>query len=492
MIDKTFRQHEGADKAMYKSCTLVYPPGFGKTNTGCIIASKYQEQQPQLTLGVLVHNAIVKTQWEQTLALYRVSNVKVRTINELISAYDKRSFKIDVLIVDEIHKYFSDVNFTLINGTLIHYQYIIGLTATEPTGTEAKELALIAPIVDTISIGEAIANKWISNHIEINYGLDFNSKDKELYVTLSKPITETNEMFKTLPTLLNSPVFKTPLDVIFACTIGVDHKYLNTSTNMWDTLRIHSDQVCEHVAKLMGWNKELDTNTDRGKQLNYLWSPSAIKERCHNYRKVIKRRNDLINNNITKLNAVLEIITKFNSRKGIIFNQSTEFADILTAAINAKKYNNAICYHSAIESRYLTDSNGRTITTLNGKPKKFGKVTLKRMALEGMQNNVYQHLVTVSALDEGMNITNINLAILTAGTLDTKKQRQRTGRSFRINPYAEDETVLIFNLYMKHFKYLDKDITSRDEVKLQERQKLNTISPIVIDSLEQINYLCEI
>jgi superfamily II DNA or RNA helicase len=386
----------------------------------------------------------------------------------------------------------SEINYTFINGERICYQHIIGLTATPPIGELRGKLDRIAPIVDRITIPEAIGNKWISNYIEFNYGLDFTVQEQELYVQLSKPITETLDSFRDVHKLLNLPNVESPLALMNCCTNGYMYKEFNKTNNMWDTHRIDSMHMCNAVATTMGWNVNIDVSTERGRKLNHDWSPTAIKERCLNFRTVSRRRNDLINNNKVKLNAILEILTKFNNKRGIIFNQSTEFADKLTASINFKEPNSAICYHSNIESRFLYNTDGSVITTKAGIPKKFGKTTLKKLALEGMLTNKFKYLVTVMALDAGLDITNLNLAIITSGTINPLQDKQRKGRSFRINPFAEDEVVIIFNLYMKNFKHLDTDITSRDYVKLTKRQTDSELPCIFIDSLDEIQYLYKI
>ena len=62
MYDRTIRQIEGVNKIFNISGTLLYPPGFGKTNVGCLIAQKYVDTYQDFKIGIIVHNDIIKKQ----------------------------------------------------------------------------------------------------------------------------------------------------------------------------------------------------------------------------------------------------------------------------------------------------------------------------------------------------------------------------------------------------------------------------------------------
>lgn len=489
MYDRTIRQIEGVNKIFNISGTLLYPPGFGKTNVGCLIAQKYVDTYQDFKIGIIVHNDIIKKQWEETLSMYNIKNVKVRTLRNVINDFHGKAFAIDVLIVDEAHKFTTDDNIKLIDGTIIHYKFLICLTATLSSKI-LHRIKPFAPIIDTITLKEAIANGWVSNHLEFNLGIDYTKEEQELYMRLSKPITETLDLFKNVPNLLKIEGLGDTYSVIRSCTNGFIYKYFNKQIQAMDTMRFNSTSVCEMIAKTMGWRVDLDLSTERNKEIAYYWTPNSIKDRCQNFNNIVKRRNDLQNNNASKLNTALAIINKFEDKKSIIFNESTDFAEKLNNAINLKHPNSSVCYHSNIETKYLYDDNNEIICCKNGKPKKFGKDSLKKLALEGLKSGKYKHLVTVKALDEGFDENTINLAIITSGTVNPLQYQQRKGRSFRVNPFDKNEVVLIFNIYMKSFYNIDnKEIVSRDYTKLNIRQKDNQISAIYISNLDDINEL---
>lgn len=486
MYDRTRRQLEGIDKVYNTSGILFYPPGFGKTNVGCFLAQKYYHNRTDVQIGVIVPSDVIKQQWDTTIATYRVPNIKVRTVRNILNEFKGRKFRINVLIIDEIHKFISDESFKIINGDIIHYDTIVGLTGSLSREVKTK-LKPFLQVVDEISIKEAIANKWISNHLEFNLGVEYTKEEKELYIRLSKPITDTLDLFKSVPNLLGITELKDTYSVIRSCSNGFITKQYNQNSFMYETIRYNSITMCELVAKVMGWHVHLDTSTTRGKEIEYYWNPNNIKERCINFNNIVKRRNDLQNNNATKLNAVLSIINRFQNKKSIVFNESTEFAEKLNNAINLKYPKTSMCYHSNIESRFLYDDDNNIITHKNGKPKKFGKDSLKKIALEGLKSNKYKTLVTVKALDEGFDEDSINMSIITSGTINPLQYQQRKGRSYRVNPFDKDDVVLIFNIYMKSFYNIDnKEIVSRDAIKLNIRQKDNAISPIYINSIEDI------
>tara|TARA_R110000824_G_scaffold197851_1_gene381573 strand:- start:1025 stop:2242 length:1218 start_codon:yes stop_codon:yes gene_type:complete len=130
-----------------------------------------------------------------------------------------------------------------------------------------------------------------------------------------------------------------------------------------------------------------------------------------------KRKNIIYNAN-AKLDAV-KLISNMNlEKKAIIFSQTIEFADKVTDQLD-----NCVSFHSKISKKKRTENldllkSGKSITRIS----------------------------TAKALNEGMNIPDISMAIIASGTSKTKDMIQRIGRTVR---WEEGKQAVIYRIYVE-------------------------------------------
>lgn len=174
-IDRTERQEESVQKWVNNKLkgTLVLPTGFGKTRCGLRAISRFLKKNPTASVIVVVPSDPVKVQWIAELAKWGLTADVIT-----IGIASKTEMSCDMLVLDEIHKYAAPQAFRIF--TCIKYKVILGLTATfnRVDGRDAL-IAEHAPIVDTVSLQEAIQNNWISNYIE--YKVLIEADDIEKY-----------------------------------------------------------------------------------------------------------------------------------------------------------------------------------------------------------------------------------------------------------------------------------------------------------------------
>lgn len=137
-----------------------------------------------------------------------------------------------------------------------------------------------------------------------------------------------------------------------------------------------------------------------------------------------KRKNFLYNVDI-KWEITEEILKLFPDKKAITFSENTDFADRITG----------LSYHSKIPKKY------------------------RKEALEKFKNNEVLRLNTSKALDEGFDVGDIELAIITSSRAVNRVDIQRTGRAIR---FKEGKLAVIVNVYIKD---------SKDEEWLRQRQE---------------------
>ena len=113
----------------------------------------------------------------------------LRIINTLI----KNKYECDLLVLDECHRYASELNQQVF--TRVKYKYILGLSATmERLDGKHELLYKYCPIVDRINDAEAIANGWVAKSVEYKVILDVDDLDQ--YRVLSKEFNEHYEFFQ--------------------------------------------------------------------------------------------------------------------------------------------------------------------------------------------------------------------------------------------------------------------------------------------------------
>jgi len=117
------------------------------------------EKRPDSKILVLVPTTHLKEQWESEVD----SCVEVVVINTAL----KKNYDVHLLIIDEIHAFASTTRKEIFNQ--ITYKWLLGLTATVNRPDMKEEVFLtICPIIDKITLAEALKNKWVSDFVEYN------------------------------------------------------------------------------------------------------------------------------------------------------------------------------------------------------------------------------------------------------------------------------------------------------------------------------------
>ena len=110
---------------------------------------------------------------------------------------------------------------------------------------------------------------------------------------------------------------------------------------------------------------------------------------------------------------------------------------------------------------------------------KFGKVRLKRRALEKLKEGSSRAIITASSLDKGFDVEDIRLGITASGTQNFTQYIQRSGRIKRKEIFNPNVIVLIINLYIKD---------SKDYHWLIKRQSKSNSLIHWVDSIDAITF----
>lgn len=176
-------------KAKGRGC-LVQPTGTGKTVTSLKAIKRVIDNYPHMRFMVVVPTDNLKIQWEQNIDSWGLSlNGEVVIVNTAI----KNSYSTDILVIDEAHR----VNSTTFRDifTTIKYKYVLGLTATfeRLDNLHREVMEKYCPVVDTITLQEALANGWISQYTEYQVLIDVDDIDE--YKEYNKDFVQHFEYF---------------------------------------------------------------------------------------------------------------------------------------------------------------------------------------------------------------------------------------------------------------------------------------------------------
>lgn len=150
-------------------------------------------------------------------------------------------------------------------------------------------------------------------------------------------------------------------------------------------LNISAGEFRYQLAKENGWSETLDTSLDFNKQIDDVYNPNALFERANTLYNIIRERTNLLTDNKSKLDKIVEIIKQNPNKKILIVSKRGEFANTIANYIN--ETTELLCgeYHDCIPEQYVLDDNGNYITYKSGenkgKRKLFKSKALSTMAL---------------------------------------------------------------------------------------------------------------
>lgn len=283
-LTRTERQKEILKKWINNRCkgTAVCCTGFGKTNTalmGCDILNK---KFPGLRIIVVVPTETLQRQWIKKLDERGFSlQSDVIIINTLI----KNNYDCDLLILDEVHRYCSELNSQVFDR--VKYKYILGLSATmERLDGKHEILYKYCPEIDRVTELEALANGWLAQSTEYKIILDVD--DIDVYKKITKEFNEHFEFFQ----------FK--FDLVMGM-LGKDG-YKNRSA--------YRDTLCQLNPKL-----------DKKEVFKSITYHATAFSRC------MQARKKFINNHPKKIELTREIIKARPFSKIITFSASIDIAE---------------------------------------------------------------------------------------------------------------------------------------------------------------------
>jgi superfamily II DNA or RNA helicase len=266
--------------------------GFGKTYCAVLAIQDMNDRFPERTTLVVVPTRYLSSQWKNEVINHGLKNVTVLVVNTAI----KKNGDYDLLVLDEIHNYAAEKFSNVFK--CIKYSFVMGLTATlERSDKKHHQLSRIAPVIDTVTVEQAVQAGYVSKFTIYNLGVNLNTEERAEYQKI-------NDRFYKYFSLFN-------FDFNGAMRALTDKEYR------------------KQLAKMMNWE-------DKEVMIFALA-----------FNKNMRLRKTFLFNNKTKIELTKQILERYPDSKAITFAESVDFADLLTEAIGDTSFS----YHTKVPKK---------------------------------------------------------------------------------------------------------------------------------------------
>lgn len=193
--------------------------------------------------------------------------------------------------------------------------------------------------------------------------------------------------------------------------------------------------------------------------------------------RLLEKRQAIIRNASGKYDALIKIINELEEIKYLLIYCSPEQIDNVQQLIN---------YRNIINHRF-TGREG-----INPR-KEYHNLSERENILSNFENGIYQALIAMRCLDEGVNIIRAETAILMASSRNPKEYIQRRGRLLR--RHKEKHMANIYDIIV--LPYLKKSLAanvSDDEMKIVKKEfiRYEEFANLASNTVEALNGIYEI
>lgn len=426
--------------------TIEAATGFGKTFMGVMANNEMRKTlRSDATTAVVVPTDYLRKKWKQEANLHNLPNVYVDTINGWVS---KGGGSFDLLILDEIHGYTGGEVWSTI-FEIMDYKRILGLTAKqrEKEG-DIQTLETYAPLVERVPMSECLENGWVAPFTIYNLGLELSQKDRIYYDKMHQRFIK---YFST---------FDFDLSKMFAC--------------------LKDEKVRKEVAN------------------DLRWKPKVVMIHAAQANNTMQRRKKWLYTHDLIFDKSIELIKHFSDKRIITFSEVTSFADRLAEAIPE-----SVAYHSSLPTKVVhnydkesgrwekevatkveVDKKGphyksredQEVYSWKELKKKYPKLNLTRVSgdrqreenLRRFEDKEVDIIHSATALNEGVDIHDIDTSIKNSFNSSLIDSVQRTGRAARIDSKNKNKRAIEINLYIKDtqsVRWLEKSQKETPNVK---------------------------
>lgn len=415
--------------------TIEATTGFGKTRIAIQVINLLRRNDKTRKVIVVVPTLQLQQQWQEVLVEYgHDTNTEVYIINSFVKMTKMRC---SMLILDEIHRYAANT-FSKVFQVCI-YDFLLGLTATMSRLDKKHDiLEKYAPICDRITTAECRKNRWISQMVEYNLGVEMSDQDRERYSELRKEFQK------------NFDKFESDFDIMKNCARSIKPRMV---WNPQTLSHVFYEPPAVRRARLLGWRGNSVAEAYRimrenemkprgqktpiwGGEVGHPYHPERIQVYALNAMRLMREMKDYVHKMKAKID-VAEILIKAIKLKTITFAELVETADELAHRLG----NEAVVYHSGVKA-----------SVVDGK--KTTGAQKKRDAIAKIKSGEARVICTAKALDQGFDLPDVECGIIMSRTSSPTQYIQRRGRVVRKHTFEDgsEKEAIIINIYVKDTK----------------------------------------
>lgn len=478
-IDK-WRNNKGRGTLSYDSNLDLFVP------TKMILTKYFSHNQTNKAL-VIVADIDRREEWASHLVkdfdyANKIATDHLKFVTADTILQDRLTDFYELVIFDQIDRFLYGDRRKIIKGEFVKFKYILGVTNSPDPDDDTFQLYEHCPVIHRLTKVDIVTHGLLDGIVEYNIKVDITEKDKTLLEEYNEFIQSTIEIFDGSFGLIN------------LCYRGNPDQ------------GISADHYRQELAASKNWSTDIDLSSPYFANLNRYYNPSALYERAKLFYDIIRKRQELLSDNDSKLSAILKIIEQNKDKKILIINKRSAFARKVADTINTKitsehlksdvaqptlfSSNNtgftlqpsSICveYHPDVESRPLIDIETNDYFRYksganSGKVKQFGVTSLNRIANERFNEGYHTVMSSSNAIPKEAELT-IDFILITSSECDTLNQFQ-----YRVNRLMFKDNIKILNLYLSDTKELDK---------FKDKQSLtrNKIVDIDISGINSVNF----
>lgn len=438
---RTLRQQEIHEKWVAAGAIgyVLAVTGFGKTRLALLGIERCFEKNPMRRVNVVVPRIPLKEQWEAICESKGWKNVKVYVGKSYIGLPDYAR-TCDLLIVDEVHR-FTNEESEIFSQVLDKTQkkWVLCLSAT----VNAEQRRFLHQrginLIDRVTMEEATREVFVSDHRIYMVGLPMTEEDEKHLEKLNKRF---NQTFK---------VFGFDLDYMF------------------------------HLMSKQGARARMEEEQRHG------WEEGACFGVVRKGLQAMRERKDFLQKTQSKIDAAVRAVSWFPKKKIITFSEYTDFVDQLTETMGRR----AMSYHSNMATQYFDEDGKRmkidapTYKKLRKEGRKIsrkGKQTLMKEVLDTFKRSKNRICNTAKAVDEGVDIDGIEVALLLSYSSTPRQIIQRIGRAIR---YFSGKKAFIIVFYVHSEKFRTQ------ELRWLKKAATELHNPIWVDGMDELEQLIE-
>lgn len=246
-MTRSERQELAVSKWIKAGCrgTCAWATGSGKTRVAIIAIKSFLTKNTGKNIKIIVPTEHLKVQWLLELDKYGLS---LQTNVEIINSAVKKEERVDLLILDEAHRYGSDSFIEIFK--VKHPKLILGLSATfHRLDGRHRIIEKYCPIIDTVTVKEALKNGWLSSYRE--YKVIVQVDDFHIYQQASQEFQDMFAIFNFDFNLAMKCVTNIVYRRYYGKTLGIASKDMDAISYTWQrALRKRKEFVMNHPDKI--------------------------------------------------------------------------------------------------------------------------------------------------------------------------------------------------------------------------------------------------